>query len=152
MILSFWTVMPGQTLQTQIRLLQEEQSDQGLHCLPFRLHRLDSHYSTVESHSSNFRLITTNFLGVRIFRKFTVVCFSFVCIKPNHADRMTNSVDLDQTAPESGCLDLSVRKLRITMVCVLPPSAKIGIHLEISLKNFCKTRAINFVLLPCFWH
>ena len=28
MILSFWTDMPGQTVQTQIRL--EEQSDQGL--------------------------------------------------------------------------------------------------------------------------
>ena len=38
MILSFRTDMPGQTVQTQIRL----QSDQGLHCLPFRLHRLDS--------------------------------------------------------------------------------------------------------------
>ena len=47
--------MPGQTVQTQIRLLLEEQSDPGLHCLPdpdqsdpglhclpFRLHRLDS--------------------------------------------------------------------------------------------------------------
>ena len=42
MILSFWTDMPGQTLQTQVRLLLEEQSDQGLHCLPFHLHRLDS--------------------------------------------------------------------------------------------------------------
>ena len=42
MILSFRTYMPGQTVQTQIRLLLEEQSDQGLHCLPFRLHRLDS--------------------------------------------------------------------------------------------------------------
>ena len=31
-----------QTVQTQIRLLLEEQSDQGLHCLPIRLHRLDS--------------------------------------------------------------------------------------------------------------
>ena len=41
MILSFRTDMPGQTVQTQIRLLLEEQSDQGLHCLPFRLHRLD---------------------------------------------------------------------------------------------------------------
>ena len=40
MILSFWTDMPGQTVQTQTRLLLE--SDQGLHCLPFRLHRLDS--------------------------------------------------------------------------------------------------------------
>ena len=42
MILSFRTDMPGQTVQTQIRLLLEEQSDQGLHCLPLRLHRLDS--------------------------------------------------------------------------------------------------------------
>ena len=42
MILSFRTDMPGQTEQTQIRLLLEGQSDQGLHCLPFRLHRLDS--------------------------------------------------------------------------------------------------------------
>ena len=40
--LSFRTDRPGQTVQTQIRLLLEEQSDQGLHCLPFRLHRLDS--------------------------------------------------------------------------------------------------------------
>ena len=70
MILSFWTDMPRQTVQTQIRLLLE-QSDQGLHCLPFRLHRLDS-FSIVELHSSNFRVIKTNFLGVRIFRKFTV--------------------------------------------------------------------------------
>ena len=42
MILSFRTYRPGQTVQTQIRLLLEEQSYQGLHCLPFRLHRLDS--------------------------------------------------------------------------------------------------------------
>ena len=38
MILSFRTDMPVQTVQTKIRL----QSDQDLHCLPFRLHRLDS--------------------------------------------------------------------------------------------------------------
>ena len=44
MILSFRTDRPGpgQTVQTQIRLLLEEQSDQGLQCWPFRLHRLDS--------------------------------------------------------------------------------------------------------------
>ena len=42
MTLSFRTDMPGQTVQTQIRLLLKEQSDQGLHCLPFRLHCLDS--------------------------------------------------------------------------------------------------------------
>ena len=38
MILIFWTDRSGQTVQTQIRLLLEEQSDQGLHCLQFRLH------------------------------------------------------------------------------------------------------------------
>ena len=42
MFLSFRTDKSGQTVQTQIRLLLEEQSDQGLHYLPFRLHRLDS--------------------------------------------------------------------------------------------------------------
>ena len=31
----------------------------------------------VEPHRSNFRLITTNFLGVRIFRKFMVNCLPF---------------------------------------------------------------------------
>ena len=35
----------GQTMQTQIRLLLEEQSDQGLHCLFFHLHPLKvSHF------------------------------------------------------------------------------------------------------------
>ena len=32
--------MPGQTVQTQTRLLLEEQSDQSLHSLQFRLHLL----------------------------------------------------------------------------------------------------------------
>ena len=41
MFQNFWTDRSEQTVQTQIRLLLEEQSDQGLHCLPFRLHFLD---------------------------------------------------------------------------------------------------------------
>ena len=36
-----------QTEQTQIRLLLSQQSDQGLHCLPYHL----------KSHSSNFRIV-----------------------------------------------------------------------------------------------
>ena len=40
MTLSFRTDRPGHTVQTQIRLLLEEQSDQGLHCLLFHLHHL----------------------------------------------------------------------------------------------------------------
>ena len=74
MILSFRTDRPGQTVQTQIRLLLEEQSDQALHCLPFRLHHLDSLlYGRAEPHNSNYRVNTTKkFLGVRIFSNFTV--------------------------------------------------------------------------------
>ena len=41
MILSFQTYRSGQTVQTQIRLLIEEQSHQGLHCLLFHLHHFD---------------------------------------------------------------------------------------------------------------
>ena len=40
-ILSFRTDRSGQTVQTQIRLLIEEQSDQGLHFLLFYLHLFD---------------------------------------------------------------------------------------------------------------
>ena len=39
-ILSFRTDRLVQTVQIRIRLLLEEQSDQGLHCLPFNLHIL----------------------------------------------------------------------------------------------------------------
>ena len=42
MILSIRTERPGQTVQTQIRLLLEEKSDQGLHCLQFCLHQLEA--------------------------------------------------------------------------------------------------------------
>ena len=41
MIVSFQTDRSGQTVQTQIRLLLEEKSDQGLHCLLFHLHLFD---------------------------------------------------------------------------------------------------------------
>ena len=39
--LSFGTDRSGQTVETQIRLLLEEKSDQGLHCLLFHLHHFD---------------------------------------------------------------------------------------------------------------
>ena len=41
MILNFRTFRFGQTVQTQIRLLLKEQSDQALHCLLFHLHVFD---------------------------------------------------------------------------------------------------------------
>ena len=61
MIQSFRTDMPGQTLQTQIRLLVCHSV-----CIVW------THYSKAEPHSSNFKVITTNFWGVWIFRKFMV--------------------------------------------------------------------------------
>ena len=39
---SFQTDRSGQTVQTQIRLLLDEQSDQGLYGLQFPLHLLDA--------------------------------------------------------------------------------------------------------------
>ena len=42
MIVSFWTDRSGQTVQTQIRLLLEEKSDQGVHCLQFCLPLFDA--------------------------------------------------------------------------------------------------------------
>ena len=42
MILSFWTDWSRQIVKTQIRLLLEEQSDQGLHYLQYCLHLLDA--------------------------------------------------------------------------------------------------------------
>ena len=61
--LSFRIDRSGQTLQTQIRPLLEVCNSI---CIDW------THYSIVEPHSSNFRVITTNFRGVRLFRKFTV--------------------------------------------------------------------------------
>ena len=86
MILSFRTDMPGQTVQTQIRLLLEEEQIR-VYTVCHSVCSVWTHYSMVEPHSSNFRLISTNFLGVRIFRKFTILvvirflywaCFSCV--------------------------------------------------------------------------
>ena len=50
--------MFGQTVQTQIRLLLEEQSDQGLHCFLYHLHPLE-----VLHHGITFRF-TVKLVGV----------------------------------------------------------------------------------------
>ena len=59
--------MPGQTVQTQIRLLLI-----SAYTVCHSVCIVWTHYSMVEPHSSNFGVITTNILGVRIFRKFTL--------------------------------------------------------------------------------
>ena len=66
MILSFRTDMPGQTVQTQIRLIR-------VYTVCHSVRIVWTHYSMVEPHRSNFRVIATNILGVQIFRKFTVM-------------------------------------------------------------------------------
>ena len=69
---SFLTGRSRQTVLIQIRLPLQEQSDQGLHCLPFRLHLLGA-LPGHKTNCSTSRLITANFSGVWIFRCFTVV-------------------------------------------------------------------------------
>ena len=66
--LSFRKYMPGQTVQTQIRLLQEKQSDQG--AVPFAF--VLTKYPKVWPLCLNFREITAKFSEVRKFRSFTV--------------------------------------------------------------------------------
>ena len=92
MILSFRTGRSGQTEE-----LLEEQSDQGLHCLQCHLQPLDAVLYN-KPPCSNFRVITANFSGVRIFRIFGNYCNDL-----KYMDRQAweNSVDPDQTAPES---------------------------------------------------
>ena len=66
MIPSFRTDRSEQTVQTQIRLPIRVYTVCHSVCIIW------THYSTEELHSSNFRVIITKFLGVGIFRKFTV--------------------------------------------------------------------------------
>ena len=71
MILNFQTDMPGQIVQTQIRLLLGAVwSGSTLFAISGCIFWV--HYSSVKPSCSNFRVITANFLGVRIFRIFTV--------------------------------------------------------------------------------
>ena len=48
----------------------DQTAPRALHCISVCI--VWTHFAMVEPHSSNFRVITTNFLGVWIFRKFTV--------------------------------------------------------------------------------
>ena len=58
-------------MQTQIRLLLVEQSDQGLQCLPLYLHLSDAPLHC-KSKLIQFRTITVSIIGVQTFRIFTV--------------------------------------------------------------------------------
>ena len=71
MILNFRTDRFGQTVQTQIRLLLEEQSDLGLHCLLFHLHLFDEIPLGLAS-LFEFKVDYSEVSCVRKFRNLTV--------------------------------------------------------------------------------
>ena len=70
-ILSFCTDRYGQTVKTQIRLLLEEQSDQGLHCLLFHLNLFDEIPKDLNSFLE-FKVDYSKFSDVPKLRNFTV--------------------------------------------------------------------------------
>ena len=72
MILDFRTDRSGQTVQTQIRLLLEEQSDQGLHCWLFHLHVFDKMPLCLAS-LFEFKVNYSKVSCVQKFRNFTVI-------------------------------------------------------------------------------
>ena len=77
MTLSFRTDRSGQTVQTQIRLLLEEQFDQGLQCLLFHLHDFDKIPSGLVS-LFEFKVNYSKDSCVRKFRNFTVHCYIII--------------------------------------------------------------------------
>ena len=127
MILSFRTDRPGQTVQTQINSMIRVYTVCHSICIVW------THYSMVEPHSSNLRVITTNFLGVRIFRKFTVQtvadCFGFLyriaphneSNGPGHAKTyfMTyaNNKGADQPAHPHSLISTFVVRCFDSMIC-----------------------------------
>ena len=68
---SFRTNRSGDTVQNQIRLLLEKQSDKGLHCLLFHLHLFEeiskglASFLEFKVNYSNFFLASINLLTLR---------------------------------------------------------------------------------------
>ena len=114
-------------MQTQIRLLLEEVwSGSTLVCHSVCI--VWTHYSMVEPLSSNFRVFTTNFLVVRIFRKFTVnlnnhyeLCF------------VHNTVSFTVTFKLKSCI-ISVFKLNLQHL--QPKNWVWGLSVEVKVVTF----------------
>ena len=79
------------SVQTQIRLLQKEQSDQGLHCLPFNLHPEASVFSrctiALKRKPFNFKDSDSNHTRYFIFLNL----FGNSCPAKNSAQRKCSS-------------------------------------------------------------
>ena len=102
----------------------------------------------VDPHSSNFKVITTNFLGVRIFRKFTVcrvkgsISYFYVVVKPS-TQHMHKSLKTCQ-APlsvfdKAVVLIIEPQHDKTSKMTVRPAMTQIslGIHLVWSVSLLC---------------
>ena len=94
MILSFWTDLSGKAVQTQIRLLLEEQSDQGLHCLLFHLHVFDKITSGLAS-LFELKVNYSKVPCIRKFKNFTV----FSQLESDRESQASNFMMLNLTIP-----------------------------------------------------
>ena len=70
----------GHTVQTQIRLLHKEQSDQGLHRLPFQQHYKKALLGSEKARFPIFRTITVRIVGVQILEVYGTVLLTLICL------------------------------------------------------------------------
>ena len=96
-ILNIGTDRSEQTVQTQIRLLLMEQSDQGLLCLLFCLHLLNT-ILHCKINCSNCRTIMVIISGVPILRIFTVYPEEEAHSYPPHLDLHRLKIQLSSSS------------------------------------------------------
>ena len=93
----------------------------------------------VEPHSSSFRVITTNILGVRIFRKFTVSRLIF------SSDYGYDAYIFYARTDGEACRD-AVRSLKeLSQV----PELKIALYEDLPLTNLTMTGRMDYILENC---
>ena len=87
MILKLWTDRVWQAVQTRIILLLEDHSDQGLHCLQYRLHLLKAF---LYDRTCLFKLLNdySKFLGHPKFKKLLLVSSWFAHGKLTYVQKL----------------------------------------------------------------
>ena len=80
-----------------------------------------THYSMVEPHSSNFRVITTNLSGVRIFRKFTVLSSFLLQSEPGSS---LHSKDSDEPGHPPSLIRVFAVRMKKHWIFSYPVSAQ----------------------------
>ena len=105
MTLNFWTDRSVQIVQTQIRLLLEEKSDQGLHCLLFHLHVIDKIPSGL-AFLFEFYVNYSKVSCVRKFRNFMVILSNFDIFSPAY-QRFGERMNMQSDKELNDLLDFS---------------------------------------------